>query len=118
MRVCEIQLFDETLDNFRMTCWDEEMILLAQRWRPFHTVLLLCDIKLQFQDFHGTMGAQFDRKTILIVDPNMQEAEDLVQYAQTNLVQARLNNTQVSVDTVGELLGVILTFHFRLSCFS
>eukprot|EP00054_Salpingoeca_dolichothecata_P026081 m.185120 g.185120 ORF g.185120 m.185120 type:complete len:73 (-) comp25557_c0_seq1:101-319(-) len=36
----------------------------------------------------------------------------------TNLVQARLNNTQVSVDTVGELLGVILTFHFRLSCFS
>ncbi|XP_029413611.1 meiosis-specific with OB domain-containing protein isoform X3 [Nannospalax galili] len=66
---CEVKLFDEIESSFTMTCWDNESILLAQRWIPQETVIFASDVRINFNKFQNCMTATVISKTIITTNP-------------------------------------------------
>uniref|UniRef100_A0A8C6QPF9 Meiosis-specific with OB domain-containing protein n=1 Tax=Nannospalax galili TaxID=1026970 RepID=A0A8C6QPF9_NANGA len=81
---CEVKLFDEIESSFTMTCWDNESILLAQRWIPQETVIFASDVRINFNKFQNCMTATVISKTIITTNPETPEANILLNYIREN----------------------------------
>ncbi|KAI6054236.1 meiosis-specific with OB domain-containing protein [Marmota monax] len=81
---CEIKLYDETEPSFTMTCWDNESILLAQRWMPQETVIFASDVRINFDKFRNCMTATVISKTIITTNPDTPEANILINFVREN----------------------------------
>ncbi|XP_051023702.1 meiosis-specific with OB domain-containing protein [Acomys russatus] len=81
---CEVKLFDETEPSFTMTCWDNESILLAQSWMPQETVIFASDVRINFNKFQNCMAATVISKTIITTNPDIPEANILLNYIREN----------------------------------
>ncbi|XP_037363687.1 meiosis-specific with OB domain-containing protein isoform X2 [Talpa occidentalis] len=83
-RRCEVRLYDETEPSFTMMCWDSESILLAQRWTPGRTVIFASDARINFDKFRNCMTATVISKTIITTDPDIPEANILLNFIREN----------------------------------
>ncbi|KAL7857176.1 hypothetical protein SRHO_G00160750 [Serrasalmus rhombeus] len=77
----EIRLFDETLTSFPLICWDQETIQLVQTLTPLETVLFIVDARISFDTFRNSMVARATSKTIITIDPDTTEANQLFSHA-------------------------------------
>ncbi|XP_012587291.1 PREDICTED: meiosis-specific with OB domain-containing protein isoform X2 [Condylura cristata] len=81
---CEVMLYDETESSFTMMCWDSESILRAQRWKPRQTVIFAADARINFDKFRNRMTATVISKTIITTDPDIPEANILLNFIREN----------------------------------
>ncbi|KAM5227330.1 meiosis-specific with OB domain-containing protein [Ctenodactylus gundi] len=113
---CEVKLYDETEPTFLLTCWDNESILLAQSWMPQETVIFASDVRINFDKFRNCMTATVISKTIITANPDIPEANILLNFIrenrQTNVLTGEIDsylkesinlNTIVDVYTVEQL---------------
>ncbi|KAG1925475.1 meiosis-specific with OB domain-containing protein [Pimephales promelas] len=73
----EIKLLDDTGTSFPLVCWDKETIRLVQRLTPRETVLFIADTRITFDSFRSCMIATATSKTIITVNPDTAEANQL-----------------------------------------
>ncbi|XP_066522688.1 meiosis-specific with OB domain-containing protein [Hoplias malabaricus] len=77
----EIKLFDNTLATFPLICWDQETIQLLQTLTPQETVLFIVDARISFDSFRNSMVSTATSKTIITINPDTAEANQLFSYA-------------------------------------
>lgn len=68
----EIKLFDDTETSFPFVCWDKETIRLVQTLTERET-----DARITFDSFHNCMIATATSKTIITLNPDTAEANQL-----------------------------------------
>ncbi|XP_018416711.1 PREDICTED: meiosis-specific with OB domain-containing protein [Nanorana parkeri] len=78
---CEVKLFDYSVDSFPMICWDNESIKLAQSWTPRETVLFASELRINHDSFRNSMVATVVSKTIFTPNPDIPQAQDLLNHA-------------------------------------
>ncbi|KAI4904311.1 hypothetical protein NFI96_015188, partial [Prochilodus magdalenae] len=76
-----IRLFDETLTSFPLICWDRETIQLLQTLTPVETVLFIVDARITLDAFLNSMVATATSKTVITINPDTTEANQLFSYA-------------------------------------
>ncbi|EAW85604.1 hypothetical protein MGC35212, isoform CRA_a [Homo sapiens] len=104
-----------------MTCWDNESILLAQSWMPRETVIFASDVRINFDKFRNCMTATVISKTIITTNPDIPEANILLNFIrenkETNVLDDEIDSyfkesinlsTIVDVYTVEQLKGKAL----------
>ncbi|KTG31184.1 hypothetical protein cypCar_00019577 [Cyprinus carpio] len=73
----EIKLFDDTGKSFPFVCWDKETIRLVQTLTQRETVLFIADARITFDSFRNCMTATATSKTIITLNPDTAEANQL-----------------------------------------
>ncbi|XP_062859887.1 meiosis-specific with OB domain-containing protein [Trichomycterus rosablanca] len=108
----EMKLFDETLTSFPFICWDREAIQFVQTLPPRETVLFIVDARISFDTFRNSMVATSTSKTIITVNPDTLEANQLFSYAKELSEIELLDEPDVEVehnvplDSISEVLTV------------
>ncbi|XP_060795697.1 meiosis-specific with OB domain-containing protein isoform X2 [Neoarius graeffei] len=108
----EIKLFDETLTSFPFICWDRETIQFAQTLPPRETVLFIVDARISFDTFRNCMVATATSKTIITMNPDTLEANQLFSYAKELSESEQLDepdievNVNVPLDSISDVLTV------------
>ncbi|KAM3859844.1 meiosis-specific with OB domain-containing protein [Diretmus argenteus] len=106
----EVKLFDDTVTSFSLVCWDREAIQLVQTLIPKETVLFIADAKIGFDNFHSSMTATVNSKTIITVNPDTKEASLLYSYTKEVSESGALDEDErvedVSVDSIGDVYTV------------
>ncbi|XP_060746534.1 meiosis-specific with OB domain-containing protein isoform X2 [Tachysurus vachellii] len=108
----EIKLFDETLSSFPFICWDRETIQFVQTLPPRETVLFIVDARISFDTFRNCMVATATSKTIITVNPDTVEANQLFSYAKELSESEQLEepeiemNVNVPLDSISDVLTV------------
>ena len=103
MKRKEVKLFDESCVSFPVIIWDSEVAAQADGWTSRASVLFICDVKVSFDDFRKGMVATCTSKTIIILNPEITEAYDMYNYAQT------VNVTDEGYAVAGDMQDVDLT---------
>ncbi|KAJ8413662.1 hypothetical protein AAFF_G00081690 [Aldrovandia affinis] len=109
---CEVKLFDETVAVFSLICWDREAIQLVQAWIPRETVLFIADARVNFDNFRKSMVATVTSKTIITVNPDTKEANQLFNYAREFSEiggledQEKQSGDEVSLDSIADVFTV------------
>ncbi|XP_074647666.1 meiosis-specific with OB domain-containing protein-like [Tubulanus polymorphus] len=83
VKKCEVQLMDETCASASLTLWDNELSNMAQTWIPKEHVLFLVDIKASFDSYRKKVALSTCSKSVIITNPDTQEAYNLYQFAQS-----------------------------------
>ncbi|KAM9305444.1 meiosis-specific with OB domain-containing protein [Gastrophryne carolinensis] len=78
---CEVKLFDYSVDTFPMICWNHESIQLAQSWTPQETVIFASELRINYDSFRNSMVATVVSKTIFTPNPDIPQAQALLEYA-------------------------------------
>ncbi|XP_046709427.1 meiosis-specific with OB domain-containing protein isoform X6 [Silurus meridionalis] len=94
----EIKLFDETLTSFPFICWDRETIQFVQTLPPRETVLFIVDARINFDTFRNSMVATATSKTIITMNPDTLEANQLFSYAKELSESEQLNEPEIEVN--------------------
>ncbi|KAF5906289.1 target of rapamycin complex subunit lst8, partial [Clarias magur] len=108
----EIKLFDETLMSFPFICWDRETIQFVQTLPPRETVLFIVDARISFDTFRNCMVATATSKTIITINPDTLEANQLFTYAKDLSESEQLEepeievNINVPLDSISDVLTV------------
>uniref|UniRef100_A0A8B9KAZ2 Meiosis-specific with OB domain-containing protein n=2 Tax=Astyanax mexicanus TaxID=7994 RepID=A0A8B9KAZ2_ASTMX len=105
----EIKLFDETLASFPLVCWDRETIQLLQALTPRETVLFIADARTSFDGFRNSMLATATSKTIITINPDTTEANQLFNYAREISDSGRLDEQEsdnVPLESINEVMTV------------
>ncbi|MCI4384206.1 hypothetical protein PGIGA_G00036190 [Pangasianodon gigas] len=108
----EIKLFDETLTSFPFICWDRETIQFVQTLPPRETVLFIVDARISFDTFRNCMVATATSKTIITMNPDTLEANQLFSYAKELSESEQLDepeievNVNVPLDSISDVLTV------------
>ncbi|XP_060030078.1 meiosis-specific with OB domain-containing protein [Erinaceus europaeus] len=89
---CEVKLYDETESSFAMICWDNESILLAQNWTPRETVIFASDVRINFDKFRNCLIATVISKTIITTNPDIPEANILLNFIRENKEKSLLDD--------------------------
>ncbi|XP_063076628.1 meiosis-specific with OB domain-containing protein [Engraulis encrasicolus] len=89
----EIKLFDDTVTSFPLVCWDREAIQLMQSLTPKETVLFISDARLKFDSFRNMMSATVNSKTIITINPDTPEANQLYNVAKELAESGALGDT-------------------------
>ncbi|XP_061086464.1 meiosis-specific with OB domain-containing protein [Conger conger] len=108
---CEVKLFDETETLFSLICWDREAIQLVQAWIPRETVLFVADARVSFDNFRKCMVATVTSKTVLTVNPDTKEANQLFNYAREfsetgGLDDQEKQSGEVPLDSIADVFTV------------
>ncbi|XP_072523873.1 meiosis-specific with OB domain-containing protein [Salminus brasiliensis] len=105
----EIKLFDETLASFPLVCWDRETIQLMQALTPRETVLFIADARISFDGFRNSMVATATSKTIITINPDTTEANQLFNYAREISESGGLDEQEsdnVPLESISDVLTV------------
>ncbi|XP_067285984.1 meiosis-specific with OB domain-containing protein isoform X2 [Pseudorasbora parva] len=108
----EIKLFDDTGTSFPLVCWDKECIRLVQTLRQRETVLFIADARITFDSFRSCMIATVTSKTIITVNPETAEANQLYTCIRELLEsgglddQDILSGDDVPLDSISDVLTV------------
>ncbi|KAK1793888.1 hypothetical protein P4O66_010806, partial [Electrophorus voltai] len=107
----EIRLFDETLTSFPLICWDRETIQLVQPLTPRETVVFIVDARISFDTFRNSMVATVTSKTIITINPDTSEANQLFSYVRELSENGQLDEqeTELSENECLESIGDVLT---------
>ncbi|XP_076856405.1 meiosis-specific with OB domain-containing protein isoform X2 [Brachyhypopomus gauderio] len=105
----ETRLFDETLTSFPLICWDRETIQLVQTLTPQETVLFIADARISFDTFRNSMVATVTSKTIITINPDTSEANQLFSYARELSENGQLNEQELSENESLESVSDVLT---------
>ncbi|XP_014772009.1 meiosis-specific with OB domain-containing protein [Octopus bimaculoides] len=84
MKQCEVKLFDETCSTFTLMLWDDQLINNALSWVSNQTVLFINDVKVVFDEYKNYMASTATSKTIITVNPEIEEAQHLYVYAENH----------------------------------
>ncbi|GAB1608534.1 meiosis-specific with OB domain-containing protein-like, partial [Argonauta hians] len=82
LQQCEVKLFDETCSAFTLNLWDDQLIENAMTWIPGQTVLFINDVKTMFDEYKNYMTATATSKTVITINPEVEEAQHLYIYAE------------------------------------
>ncbi|XP_050980689.1 meiosis-specific with OB domain-containing protein isoform X2 [Labeo rohita] len=103
----EIKLFDDTGTSFPFVCWDKETIRLVQTLTPRETVLFIADARITFDSFRNCMIATATSKTIITLNPDTAEANQLYTHTRELLEAGGLDDQDIlSVDSISDVLTV------------
>ncbi|XP_077057218.1 meiosis-specific with OB domain-containing protein [Siphateles boraxobius] len=108
----EIKLFDDTGTSFPLVCWDKETIRLVQTLTQRETVLFIADARITFDSFRSCMIATATSKTIITVNPDTAEANQLYTCIRELLEagglddQDILSGDDVPLDSISDVLTV------------
>ncbi|KAG1925473.1 meiosis-specific with OB domain-containing protein isoform X2 [Pimephales promelas] len=103
----EIKLLDDTGTSFPLVCWDKETIRLVQRLTPRETVLFIADTRITFDSFRSCMIATATSKTIITVNPDTAEANQLYTRIRELSEAGGLDDQDIlSVDSITDALTV------------
>ncbi|XP_056325979.1 meiosis-specific with OB domain-containing protein [Danio aesculapii] len=108
----EIKLFDDTGRSFPFVCWDKENIHLVQTLTQRETVLFIADARITFDSFRKSMVATAISKTIITVNPDTAEANQLYTFVRELLQSGELDDQDflsgddVQLDSIREVLTV------------
>ena len=103
MKRKEVKLFDDSCVSFPLMIWDSEVATQADGWISRESVLFICDVKVTFDEFRKKMIATCTSKTIIILNPEIDQAFDMYNYAQT------VNVTDKGYAVEGDMQDVDLT---------
>ncbi|XP_058650690.1 meiosis-specific with OB domain-containing protein isoform X3 [Onychostoma macrolepis] len=108
----EIKLFDDTGKSFPFVCWDKETIRLAQTLTQRETVLFIADARITLDSFRNCMIATATSKTIITLNPDTAEANQLYTCIR-ELIEAGglddqdiLSGDDVQLDSISDVLTV------------
>ncbi|TRY73827.1 hypothetical protein TCAL_01921 [Tigriopus californicus] len=79
--VREIRLFDQLSSNLILKLWDFEWIHMADDWTPTQDILFLADVRVDKDDFRQCKVVTATSRTIIAINPNIEEAKHLATYA-------------------------------------
>uniref|UniRef100_A0A673J2D2 Meiosis-specific with OB domain-containing protein-like n=1 Tax=Sinocyclocheilus rhinocerous TaxID=307959 RepID=A0A673J2D2_9TELE len=111
----EIKLFDDTGKSFPFVCWDKETIRLVQTLTQRETVLFIADARITFDSFRNCMTATATSKTIITLNPDTAEANQLYTCIRELLEAGGLDDQDIlsgddvqykSLDSISDVLTV------------
>ncbi|KAL2078151.1 hypothetical protein ACEWY4_025836 [Coilia grayii] len=108
----EIKLFDDTVTSFPLVCWDREAIQLMHSLTPKETVLFITDARVKFDRFRNNMSATVNTKTIITINPDTPEANQLYNFAKELAESGALDETDtqsgdnIPLDSITDVLTV------------
>ncbi|XP_051523601.1 meiosis-specific with OB domain-containing protein isoform X2 [Myxocyprinus asiaticus] len=103
----EIRLFDDTETSFPLVCWDKEIIRMVQTLTPRGTVLFIADARITFDSYRNCMIATVTSKTIITLNPDTAEANQLYTCARELLETGGLDDQEIlPVDSISDVLTV------------
>ena len=79
----DVRLFDQTGDSLVLKLWDCELIALSSDWLPRENVLFLADVRIDYDSWRGSFIVTSTSKTVITVNPDTMEANNLQRYAAT-----------------------------------
>ncbi|XP_058116121.1 meiosis-specific with OB domain-containing protein [Anopheles ziemanni] len=77
----EVVVMDQSHTGVVMKFWSESLIKKINAWVPLTTVLLIADVRIDFNEYYKTVGLTMDRKTIITQDPNVPQLQSLLRHA-------------------------------------
>ena len=80
--VREIKVFDETNDSVTLKIWDLELVTMSDKWIPRQDILHLADVRIDWDQWRGSIVITCTSRTIITHNPKIQEAITLSTYAQ------------------------------------
>ncbi|XP_052861429.1 protein hold'em [Anopheles cruzii] len=107
----EVVLMDRSHSGVLLKLWSESYIRWADSWQPMATVLAIADARIEYSEYHKSIGLTIDRKTIVTQDPRGPEAGRLLQHAKTvptNTVDVAYSLSSGTVDpsTINTIMTV------------
>ncbi|XP_058061169.1 protein hold'em [Anopheles bellator] len=107
----EVVLMDRSHSGVLLKLWSESYIRWADSWQPMATVLAIADARIEYSEYHKSIGLAIDRKTIVTQDPRVPEAGRLLQHAKTvptNTVDVACSLSSGTVDpsTINTIMTV------------
>ncbi|KAG5262531.1 hypothetical protein AALO_G00276120 [Alosa alosa] len=108
----EVKLFDDTVNSFPLVCWDRETIQFMQSLTPKETVLFISDARVKFDTFRNGMTATATTKTIITINPDTPEANQLFNFAKEFSESGALDETDnqsgddIPLDSITDVLTV------------
>ena len=99
--VKEVELFDDSCHSFDFVIWDRYVAEVADGWISQKSVVLLCDVLVKYDKFRSAMTLRVSPKTIVLTDPEIDEALDLYNFAQ------RIEETEKDLSTIMDVFSLL-----------
>ncbi|GAB6025862.1 hypothetical protein CHUAL_011838 [Chamberlinius hualienensis] len=97
----DIIVGDQTASNFAVQIWDTEWIAFAQKWTPNQCIILIQDVKLQYNHYLRKIVGNTINKTIFTVNPDTREAHILYLFAQSKAAEVE-NSDEINLEDIRE----------------
>ncbi|XP_058463974.1 meiosis-specific with OB domain-containing protein [Malaya genurostris] len=76
----EVILMDASHAGMSMKFWSNELIVRIDKWIPLTTILLIKDVRVEFDQYYKTVCLGMSGRTIITEDPAIEEADKLLVY--------------------------------------
>ncbi|CAH1155516.1 unnamed protein product, partial [Phaedon cochleariae] len=111
MQVRTVEVFDHTSPNLKIEIWEPDIIQRSEKWRPRLTALFITDLKVQWSDFQRQFIAKVTNRTIITENPQGNEVQLLLNYAQTAPIETfeivdQMINTLPDPATIQDVMSV------------
>ncbi|XP_050308048.1 meiosis-specific with OB domain-containing protein isoform X2 [Anthonomus grandis grandis] len=111
MQVRQIEVFDHTSLNLKVTLWEPDIINRSNFWTPKSTVLFMTDLKISWSQFDNAFVGNTSGRTVVTVDPATREGKELYEFAQSTTVETydiveQLVAAMPSSTAVDEILNI------------
>nr|XP_029724635.1 protein hold'em-like [Aedes albopictus] len=74
----EVIVMDTSHGGMSMKFWNSEYIDRIDKWIPLTTVLLIMDVRIEYNQYHKSICLGMSGKTIITEDPAVEEADQLL----------------------------------------
>lgn len=74
----EVIVMDTSHGGMSMKFWNSEYVDRIDKWIPLTTVLLIMDVRIEYNQYHKSICLGMSGKTIITEDPAVEEADQLL----------------------------------------
>ncbi|XP_021707220.1 protein hold'em [Aedes aegypti] len=74
----EVIVMDASHGGMSMKFWNSEYVQRIDKWIPMTTVLLIMDVRIEYNQYHKSVCLGMSGKTIITEDPAVEEADQLL----------------------------------------
>ncbi|KXJ84433.1 hypothetical protein RP20_CCG008952 [Aedes albopictus] len=101
----EVIVMDTSHGGMSMKFWNSEYVDRIDKWIPLTTVLLIMDVRIEYNQYHKSICLGMSGKTIITEDPAVEEADQLllhvmrVPLSESDVAQSLFDGT-VNITTI------------------
>ncbi|XP_062562643.1 protein hold'em isoform X2 [Armigeres subalbatus] len=88
----EVVVMDASHAGMVMKFWNNEYVERIDKWIPMTTVLLIMDVRVEYNEFHKSICLGMSGKTIITEDPAIEEADQLL----LQVMKMPLNDSEIA----------------------
>ena len=82
-RVREVRIFDDTASTAILKLWEPEQLRMATEWESRYTILLLTNVKIEFDQYWQINVLSGSSRTVITVNPHILDADQLRNFSET-----------------------------------